>query len=192
MLIVGASLGAANELARRLAKKKGSAFGWHRLTLAQLAANIALPKLTESGLASISPIGTEATVARLVHRLKSESRVGRFEPIADTPGFPRAIAAVITELRLARLSPEDLAAVAPDVAPLLAAYEAELAEMTLTDWPGILTLHSGRGCRGTSAFGFCLFSCWTCRLQAKPILPSCMHFRQPLRKYWRRCRRPTN
>src|SRR6267143_4224769 len=138
--ILGASLGAANELARSLAKTRGAAFGWHRLTLAQLAANIASPVLTERGLASISHIGAEATVARLLHRLRIERRRGRFQPIAHTPGFPRAITAVLTELRLARLSSEDLATVTPDVSLLLAAYEAELAELALADWPGILSL----------------------------------------------------
>jgi hypothetical protein len=108
--------------------------------MAQLVATMALPQLTERGLASISQIGTEATVARVVHRLKSDRRAGRFEPIAGTPGFPRAIATVITEPRLARLSPDDVASVAPDVALLLAAYEAELAEMGLTDWAGMLAL----------------------------------------------------
>ncbi len=65
-----------------MAKIKGAAFGWHRLTLAQLAVNIAVPALTNRGLASISDIGMEATVARLIHRLKAEGRVGRFQPIA--------------------------------------------------------------------------------------------------------------
>jgi ATP-dependent helicase/nuclease subunit B len=140
VLILGASLGAANELARNLAKTKGAVFGWHRLTLAQLAANVALPLLTERRLASIGQIGTEAMVARLVHRLRTEGQIGRFEPIAKTPGFSRAIAAVISELRLAQLSPDALSTIAPDLAPLLAAYEAELVEMALTDWPGILAL----------------------------------------------------
>ena len=49
VLIVGASLAAANELVRSLAKTKGAAFGWHRLTLTQLAANIALPALARTG-----------------------------------------------------------------------------------------------------------------------------------------------
>jgi ATP-dependent helicase/nuclease subunit B len=57
VLILGANLNAANELVRGLAKTRGAAFGWHRLTLAQLAANIASPALTERGLASISQIG---------------------------------------------------------------------------------------------------------------------------------------
>jgi hypothetical protein len=43
VLILAASLSAANEIARSIAKVKGAAFGWHRLTLAQLAVNIALP-----------------------------------------------------------------------------------------------------------------------------------------------------
>jgi ATP-dependent helicase/nuclease subunit B len=140
VLILGANLNAANELARSLAKTRGAAFGWHRLTLAQLAANIASPALTERGLASISQIGAEATVARLLHRLRIELRLGRFQPIAHTPGFPRAITAVLTELRLAQLSSQDLAIATPDVSLLLAAYEAELAELALADWPKILTL----------------------------------------------------
>jgi hypothetical protein len=37
VLIVGATPDAANELARKVAKEKGAAFGWHRLTLPQLA-----------------------------------------------------------------------------------------------------------------------------------------------------------
>ena len=45
VLIIGASLDAANELARRVAEEKGAAFGWHRLTLPQVAAVLAAPCL---------------------------------------------------------------------------------------------------------------------------------------------------
>jgi ATP-dependent helicase/nuclease subunit B len=144
VLILGANLNAANELARGLTKTRGAAFGWHRLNLAQLASNIASPALTERGLVSIGQIGVEATVARLLHRLRIELRLGRFQPVAHTPGFPRAITAVLTELRLAQLSSEDLAAAMPDVSLLLATYEAELAELALADWPKILTLAADR------------------------------------------------
>src|SRR5438270_6441156 len=109
VLIVAANIEAAGHLARELARAKGSAFGWHRLTLAQLAATMAMPLLTERGLASISSLGSEAAVARLVHRLKSERGLGRFSAVADTPGFARAITGVVAELRLARLSPDDVA-----------------------------------------------------------------------------------
>ena len=113
---------------------------------------MALPALTEHGLASISQLGSEATVARLVHRLKIEDGLGRFGTRRQHTGLPRAIAGVIAELRLARLSPEQVAAVAPHVAPLLAAYEAELAEMGLTDWSGVLALAAeGAPCTGSRA-----------------------------------------
>jgi hypothetical protein len=143
VLILGGSLGALNDLVRPQAADRPAAFGWHRLTIAQLAATIAMPVLMECGLASISQLGSEATVARLVHRLKFDGDLGRFGVIADTPGLPRALASVIADLRLARLTPDDVASVAPDVARLLAAYEAELAEMSLTDWAGVLALAAG-------------------------------------------------
>jgi hypothetical protein len=142
VLVLAATLEAANGLARSLTKERGSVFGWHRLTVAQLARTFALAELTATGLASLSQLGSKAIVARLIHRLKTERRLGRFEPVADTPGFPRAIAGAISELRLARLSPDDVASVAPDVAPLLAAYEAELVDMHVTDWAGILAIAS--------------------------------------------------
>jgi ATP-dependent helicase/nuclease subunit B len=145
VLILGASLAAANELARSVAGMRGGAFGWHRLTLPQLAASMAQPSLIGRGIVSITQIRTEATVARVLHRLRAEGRLGRFAAIAETPGFPRAVAGVVAELRLARLSLDTLAAAAPAVAPLLAAYEAELAEMALTDWAGVLALAADGG-----------------------------------------------
>ena len=102
VLIIGASLDAANELARRVAEEKGAAFGWHRLTLPQLAAALAAPVLAERKLAPLSRLGAEAIVARVVHRLKARGGLGRYQPVGETPGFARAIAAVIAELRLAK------------------------------------------------------------------------------------------
>jgi len=69
VLIVAATLDAANELARKVAKMKGAAFGWHRLTLPQLAFAIAAPILAARGLTPLSRIGVGALVARLVHRM---------------------------------------------------------------------------------------------------------------------------
>ncbi|MBZ0148202.1 MAG: hypothetical protein K8F62_11775, partial [Pseudorhodoplanes sp.] len=108
VLIVGASLDAANELARDVIKTEGAALGWHRLTLAQLAAAIARPALILRGLVPLSRIGMHAVAARIVYRLKEEGGLGRYEAVAGTPGFPRAVADVIAELRLARLRHGDL------------------------------------------------------------------------------------
>jgi ATP-dependent helicase/nuclease subunit B len=112
VLIVGATLDAANELARRVAKEKGAAFGWHRLTLSQLAAVIAAPALAARGLIPLSRVGTEAIVARLVHRLRAEGRLGRYDAVSATPGFPRAVAGVIAELRVARVPSDVVGSVA--------------------------------------------------------------------------------
>src|SRR5580704_19688886 len=104
VLIVGATLDAANELAREVAKKKGAAFGWHRLTLPQSAFAISAPILAARGLTPLSRIGAGALVARLVHRMNAEGRLSHYRSVVTTPGFPRAIAGVISELRLARIS----------------------------------------------------------------------------------------
>jgi ATP-dependent helicase/nuclease subunit B len=140
VLIVGATLDAANELARGVAREKGAAFGWYRLTLSQLAATMAAPVLAMRGLVPLSRIGPEAIVARLVHRLKEEGGLGRYHAVAAAPGFPRALAGVITELRLARSPPDAIAGLVPDLVPLIGTYEAELKEARLTDWPGVLAL----------------------------------------------------
>jgi len=140
LLIIGASLDAANELARRVAKEKGAAFGWHRLTLPQLAAALAAPVLAERKSAPLSRLGAEAIVARVVHRLKAHGGLGRYQLVGETPGFVRAIAAVIAELRLARLTRNAISELAPDLMRLTEAYEGALAEAALTDWPGVLHL----------------------------------------------------
>ena len=140
VLIIGASLDAANELAREVAKEKGAAFGWHRLTLPQLAAALAAPELAVRALVPLSRLGAEAIVARVVHRLTAERGLGRYQPVGNTPGFARAIATVIAELRLARLTCDAISKVAPDLVRLTEAYEAALAEAGLIDWPGVLAL----------------------------------------------------
>src|SRR5580700_2068901 len=91
VLIVGATLDAANELSRKVAKKKGAAFGWHRLTLPQLAFAVAAPILAAHGLTPLSRIGVGALVARLAHRMNTEGRLRRYQSVATTPGFPRAV-----------------------------------------------------------------------------------------------------
>src|SRR5262249_769213 len=140
VLIVGATLDATNELARAVAKKKGAAFGWHRLTLSQLAATIAAPLLAKRRLVPLSSLGSHAVVTGFVYRLKAAAGLRRYDAIVTTPGFPRAVAGVLEELRLANLTPESVVSVVPDFAPLASAYVAELAEAKLTDWPGVLAL----------------------------------------------------
>jgi hypothetical protein len=122
----------------RSPRRKGAAFGWHRLTLPQLAFAIAAPILVARGLTPLSRIGAAALVARLVHRMNMEGRLSHYRSVATTPGFPRAVAGVITELRLARIPLDAVGACAPDLASLIDAYKCEalageLAEGGLVD-----------------------------------------------------------
>lgn len=140
VLIVGASLDAANELTRNAAIHVGAAFGWHRLTLSQLAVSIVRPELADKGLVPVDRIVADAIVARFLHDLKTSNNLGRFQPIAETPGFPRSIARVITELRLADVASETISAKARDLAPLVNAFETEFRRAGFIDWPGVLML----------------------------------------------------
>ena len=140
VLIIGANLDGANELARGVAQKTGAAFGWHRMTLAQFAAVLAAPTMAERGIASIGSLGVEAIVCRAVQALGSGGALGRYACVAEGPGFSRAIASVLIELRLAGIAHEVLGDLAPDLLRLLRAYEAELQRANLTDWAGILAI----------------------------------------------------
>ena len=140
VLIIGASLDAANELARKVVQARGAAFGWHRLTLPQLAALLAASAPIERRVLPLGHLGVQAICARVVHRLAARGELGRYSSIAEGPGFARALARVVMELRLAKLGPDDLRIVAPDLSPLVEAYASQLAEDEVTDWAGVLTL----------------------------------------------------
>jgi ATP-dependent helicase/nuclease subunit B len=136
ILILGATSNASNELARDLAKIKGAAFGWHRLSVAQLAAVLAAPELATQELVPLGDLGVQAICARVVHKLAAESVLGRYTQIASGPGFARALSRVVTDLRLAGIAADSVHVVAPDLKPLLEAYEAHLADGGFTDWAG--------------------------------------------------------
>ena len=140
VLIVGPTPDAANELVRSVATTKGAAFGWHRLTLSRIAFAVAAPVLAARRLTPLSRIGADAIAARLAHRMNAEGRLSHYQSVAATPGFPRAVAGVIAELRLERVRQEAIAGSAPDFAPLTSAHEVELKEAGLTDWAGVLAL----------------------------------------------------
>jgi hypothetical protein len=106
VLIIGATLGAANELTLGLAQEKRASFGY----------------LSEAGA------------------------LGRYANLTSGPGFARAIANVITELRLEQVEPDAVAQVAPDLRPLLQEYERELGQHGFTDWPAVLRLAARSFC----------------------------------------------
>jgi len=138
VLVIGATLGAANELARNIVTEKRASFGYHRLTLGQLASALARPALSAQRSVPLGTLGIQAVTNRAIHNSSEVNGLGRYAKLIAGPGFARAIANVITELRLERLEPDALEHVAPDLRPLLQAYNRELAEHGFTDWPGVL------------------------------------------------------
>jgi len=136
VLVLAPTRGAADDLVRSSADHTGSAFGVHRLTLVQLAASLAAEPLARLNLAPLSRLGMEALAARSVYVCRQEAELGYFHPVADTPGFPRALASTLGELRLVRVDPSRLAGTgAPgrDLARLLKCYEKQLKERSLAD-----------------------------------------------------------
>jgi CRISPR/Cas system-associated exonuclease Cas4 (RecB family) len=137
VVIVGASVDATAQIARMAATSAKAVFGWHRFTLARLAATLASRALGEGEVTPVGGLPLEATCARIVHRLGPDG-LGRFASIDDRPGLPRALARTLDELRMAGLS----SAQVPDrdVARLLASYETELDSAKLVDRAEVLRL----------------------------------------------------
>jgi CRISPR/Cas system-associated exonuclease Cas4 (RecB family) len=99
--------------------------------------------MAERGLAPLSSLGREAVAARIAQKAQENEALSYFHPVAGLPGFARALARTIVELRLAGVEPEQLAPAglpAADLARLLEMYRAELAERSLVDLPGLLAL----------------------------------------------------
>ncbi len=142
ILVVAASADAASELLRTVALEKGSAFGWHRATLGRLAAQLALPALVEEGVAPVGMLASEAVVARVLHELRASGSLGRYAGVADGPGFVRAVARTLAELRTASLDPAGLAKHAPELAAIAEAYELELAHARVCDRASVFRLAS--------------------------------------------------
>jgi len=101
MLVVGATRAAADEFAFSLAAEKGATFGITRSSVAELVARFAVPALARKGLTPSAPLSDEAVSARVADQALREGELEYFAPVADMPGFPRALSRTLGELRLA-------------------------------------------------------------------------------------------
>src|SRR5688572_30191413 len=102
VLLVGASRGAADDCARAIAAARGVSFGTHRLSVTQLAARLAMLDLAGRNQTPITRLGFEALAARATFEAVADDALGYLEAVHATPGFPRALAATLTELRMRR------------------------------------------------------------------------------------------
>ncbi len=129
VLVVAASRGAADDLARRAAAGRGASLGWHRFSVLQLAARLGIDALAAQGRLPGSPLGAEAVASRAIFEAIADGSLRYFGPVAQTPGFPRAVARTIGELRLAGVPAAALAnrlPGGPDLATLLEYIDREL------------------------------------------------------------------
>ncbi len=140
ILLVAPTHGAADDLVRAVAQQNGPVFGVRRFTPLQLAARLAAFRLASAGLAPLSRLGMEALAARAIHIGCQAGELSYFTPVVKTPGFARALASTLTELRLERVAGDQLASAGPsgqDLARLLARYEESLAARSLADLAAI-------------------------------------------------------
>ena len=99
--IIGASRGAADDFARSAARRSGATFGLTRVSLTELAARAAASRLAGSRHVPGTQAGAEAIAARAVFDAVAANELDYFGPVASMPGFPKALARTLHELRLA-------------------------------------------------------------------------------------------
>lgn len=136
LLLIGATRSAIDDFARTVSATRGASFGLHRFTPLQLAARLAQPRLAVRGLAHAGDLATAAIATRVTFDVRRSTGLPYFAPVAHLPGFGRALAATIDELRRAGVSAEALAAApapGPDLAALLTAIDAHRAANDLID-----------------------------------------------------------
>jgi hypothetical protein len=135
-VVVGASRGAADDFARAIARTTGATFGLTRFSLTELAARAAATQVEAARRARGTHAGAEAIAARATFDAIAAGELEYFAPVATLPGFPKALARTLYELRLAHVGAASLAVSAPsvrDIARLLERFEEELAAASVDD-----------------------------------------------------------
>src|SRR5262245_7560579 len=146
VVIVGASRGAADDLARSVALRSGATFGLSRFSFTELAARAAAERLAGMRHAPGTQAGTEALAARAAFDARSAGELEYFAPVSSLPGFPRALARTMHELRLSGVAAESLhasLALSPgcgDLGRLLARFEDALSAAGVGDRAALFSL----------------------------------------------------
>ncbi len=128
VLIVGATRASADELALAVARDSGALVGVARMSFSELATKLALPVLAERLVSPGGALGAEAMATRAAFEAHQAGELGYFAPVADLPGFPRALARTLSELQQAGVDGaalDEVEHVGPDLAALLARVHDE-------------------------------------------------------------------
>ena len=146
-ILIVPSIAAGDRFAHSLA---GGALGLHRLSLISWAAlqfrrhtteQDRLPAeknrlATEKEWTPVGGLGLQAVVARALHGANLAGELRYFSPVSQLPGFAKALARTIQELRMASVRPEQLrqtGEAGADLARLLTRYHEELETSRLAD-----------------------------------------------------------
>ena len=140
IVVIAATRAAADEFAFSLAHAQGATFGVTRSSLAELVARLAVPALARQGLTPSAPLSDEAVSARIAHELLTNGSLKYFAPVADMPGFPRALSRTLGELRMAAIDPSGLAGhdANDDLSALLERAIEERRRAGAVDYPAML------------------------------------------------------
>ncbi|HEY2380827.1 MAG TPA: PD-(D/E)XK nuclease family protein [Terriglobia bacterium] len=136
ILLVSSTRMAADEFVRQACITSKGVFGVHRFTLPQFAFTLAEERLAQTGKSILSGVAMDALAARAVHECRSSGQLTWFDPVATTPGFFRALASTISELRLNNMDPGKVRGVlpsGPDLANLLDQFDRSLKDTDVAD-----------------------------------------------------------
>lgn len=136
LLLVGSSREAVDDLVRGLAHRSSATFGLHRFSLTQLAARLAIGRLAAIGVTPNSAVGAEAMAVRAAYEAAIRNELPYFLPVTKFPGFARATAATIGDLRAAGVTAARLNALEesrPDHAALLERFQEQMLEVSVAD-----------------------------------------------------------
>ena len=142
-LVIGATRGAADDFVRTIARETGATFGLTRFSLTELAARAAAAGVGHARRAPATHAGAEAVAARAVFDSIAAGELTYFTPVASMPGFSKALARTVHELRLAGINATQLAggdAATKDIGQLLARIEEQFGHAAVDDRAALFQL----------------------------------------------------
>ena len=151
VLVLGATHSAVDDLVRSVCPPGGGLLGVYRMTLRQLALDLAIPRMTVDDKIPITGLGLIAVGTRVTRRCTEANALDYLAPVADSPRFPVALSATLGELRLNGVRTTELGECGPageDLSRLMNFYDEELEQQRLVDESALLEIATSEIVRG--------------------------------------------